>query len=182
MKSTRQLKRVCVCFLVCLTLLGVCICNWSWTFRCAVKIPLMKWLIAYNFPPSDFYTPLAEVPLTEGCHVLQFRGKYEGRHEVQITPIVDRTQWQCNVAMTVKILNSKGECVYKETRENQQLLGGVLVDGVMVYNYCYAIFETSTDFPVGDQMTAEITCTGDVSKILEQNPTAKIKILKVFDK
>lgn len=151
-------------------------------FPWLTSIPLIGWFIAYNFPPYDFYTPLTETNLSEGVHILSFIGKYEGRHEVQISPIIDPSLYENKVAMSVQGFNSKNELLFNQENASSRILGGKLVDGVSVYNYCYGIFFAPEDFPLGESITLRIECRGDIQAILKHNPSANIKIVKVFDK
>ena len=164
----------------------VCDC-YPQIFRVLTTIPLVGWFVAYNFPPRDFYTPLAEIPLSEGVHVLNFRGKYEGRYEVQISPIMGSTidtslDEHNTVAMRVQAFNSKNELLFQQDNASSRLWGGEWIEGMQVYHYCYGIFYAPEDFQLDECITVKIECTGDVQTILARNPLAKIQITKWGDK
>lgn len=151
-------------------------------FSWLTSIPLVGWIIAYNFPPSDFYTPLAETNLLEGVHVLNFIGKYAGRYEIQISPIINPSLYESKITIHVQVFNSKNELLFEQKHSNSRIWGGKTLDGIMVYNYCYGIFFAPEDFQLGERITVRIECTGDTQAILEHNPLSRIRIMKVFDK
>lgn len=156
-------------------------------FRVLTKIPVVGGIVGYSFPPHDFYTPLAEIPLAEGVHVLTFRGKYEGRYEVQISPIRGSTiesslDEHNTVAMRVQAFNSNNELLFQQAHSSSRLWGGKWIDGMQVYHYCYGIFFAPEDFPLDECITMKIECTGDMQAILARNPSAKIQITKWTDK
>lgn len=174
------------CLLVAIGGLFFCNC-YPQLFRWIIKIPLVGWFVAYNFPPHDFDTPLAEIPLAEGVHVLTFRGTYEGRYEVQISPIRGSTiesslDEHNTVAMRVQAFNSNNELLFQQAHSSSRLWGGKWIDGMQVYHYCYGIFFAPKDFPLDECITMKIECTGDVQTILARNPSAKIQITKWTDK
>ena len=174
------------CLLVAIGGLSFCDC-YPQIFRWIIKIPVVGGIIGYSFPPHDFYTPLAEIPLAEGVHVLTFRGKYEGRYEVQISPIMGSTiesslDEHNTVAMCVQAFNSNNELLFQQDYASSRLWGGKWIDGMQVYHYCYGIFFAPEDFPLDECITMKIECTGDVQAILARNPSAKIQITKWTDK
>ena len=170
-----------VCF-ICLSVFWYTACNWPTVFRYVSQIPLVGWFVAYNFEPSDFYAPLAEVPLREGESQLRFKAKYYGRHEIRISPLIDASVFETSISMKIKVRDSSGAVVCEHNQASAQLMGGALVNGTNIYNYCYAIFYAPNDFQLGDEMQAEVECSGDVSEILKHNPNAMIAVSKAFDK
>ena len=156
--------------------------TWSEMFNNATRIPYVGWFIAYNFRPSDFSVPLANVPLSEGRHSLRFKCKYNGRHEIQIRPIIEDSPFENDIRMKVRITDSDGILLYEEEKNNARILGGALENGTNIYNYCYAIFNVPTDIPLGAELSAQIECCGNITEILKHNPAAKIVIKKCFDK
>jgi hypothetical protein len=174
------------CLLVAIGGLSFCNC-YPQMFRWIIKIPVVGGIVGYNFPPHDFDTPLAEIPLAEGVHVLTFRGTYEGRYEVQISPIRGSTiesslDEHNTVAMRVQAFNSNNELLFQQAHSSSRLWGGKWIDGMQVYHYCYGIFFAPKDFPLDECITMKIECTGDVQTILARNPSSKIQITKWTDK
>ena len=174
--------RVFFVALIYLTVSFFTVINWPTVFRYVSQIPLVGWFVAYNFEPSDFYAPLAEVPLREGESQLRFKAKYYGRHEIRISPLIDASVFETSISMKIKVRDSSGAVVCEHNQASAQLMGGALVNGTNIYNYCYAIFYAPNDFQLGDEMQAEVECSGDVSDILKNNPEAKIVVAKAFDK
>ena len=151
----------------------------SYVFPVLSQIPVIGWLVAYNFPPDDFYCPLSVKPLKLGSHELEFSCKYKGRHEIRIQKISDMRFWECNVGMTVTIRDEVGHVFYESNIANSIILGGA---GGLNYNYCFGIFYAPDDVPIGSQLTARITCYGEVDELLGEFPEAEIAIVKAFDK
>ena len=174
--------RVFFVALIYLTVSFFTVINWPTVFRYVSQIPLIGWFVAYNFEPSDFYAPLAEVPLREGESQLRFKAKYYGRHEIRISPIIDASVFETSISMKIKVRDSTGAVVCEHNQASAQLMGGALVNRTNIYNYCYAIFYAPNDFQLGDEMQAEVECSGDVSEILKHNPNAMIAVSKAFDK
>jgi hypothetical protein len=176
-------KTVMVFIVILMTSLSFFIyAEWPKVFKKASQIPLVGWFIAYNFRPSDFSVPLANVPLSEGKHSLRFKCKYNGRHEIQIRPITEDSPFENDIRMKVRITDSDGILLYEEEKNNARILGGALENGTNIYNYCYAILNVPTDIPLGAELYAHIECCGNITEILKHNPDAKIVIKKCFDK
>ena len=158
-------------------------CNWDALFKLLVKIPIVGWLIAYNFPPSDYYQPLAASELRAESFDLNFACKYEGRHEIQIIGIYDLSFRESNVGMYVCVKNKQGDVILRQGANNAKISGGGRVDnGVREYNYCYAVFEVPSDVPCGQNMTAKIKCFGNLGVLTNAFPSARVVVRKVFDK
>lgn len=157
--------------------------EWHHVFKVLVRIPIVGWLVEYNLPPSDFYVPLDRTALRIGSANLEFACKYRGRHEIQIYGIQAEWNraisfWESNVGMNVVIRGDDGRILYKSEKKNARILGGA--NGK--YNYCYAIFNAPDDVPLGTKLIAEITCYGEVNKLLRHFPDAEIVAVKEFDK
>lgn len=161
---------------------GLSICDAQRAFNVAARIPLIGWLVAHNLRPSDYFVPLAEAAFVAGECKLDFEFKYIGRHEIQIWPITDDTLFENSVSMDIAVESSDGSIMVRRKKGRAGILGGELLKGTNVYNYCYAIFDVPRDLPVGVKLTTKIRCWGDVSEVKRLNPDAKIVIRKMPDK
>jgi len=174
-----KIRRGCIGIVILLmAVLLFIVQKWHAVFKTVVRIPLLGWLVEYNISPSDFYTPLDEVPLQVGSLKLEFICKYRGRHEIQIRGIDSMLLWESNVGMNIVIRNDNGRILYKKATANSQVLGGTNA----MYNYCYGIFNVPDDVPLETKIIAEITCYGEVTELLRHFPNAKIVAIKAFDK
>ena len=179
MISKRKILNISV--VLCMSVISVY--NWDALFKVLVKMPIAGWLIAYNFPPLDYYRPLAASELRAGIFDLNFACKYEGRHEIQIIGIHDLSFRESNVGINVCIKNINGNVILRQGANNAKISGGGrVVNGLREYNYCYATFEVPHDIPCGQNMTAEINCFGDLGVLTNAFPGAKVVVRKVFDK
>ena len=96
------------------------------------RIPIIEFVMAYNFPPDDYYQPLAKHPLELGSYQMEFTCKYRGRHEIQIDGITDMSVWENNVGMSVSVCDKEGKILYMKNMKDALLAGGE--NGR--YNYC----------------------------------------------
>ena len=158
--------------------LAVIVLDWDDVFRVVVRIPLVGWIVEYNFPPSDFYRPLDRTLVKSGKSKLVFICKYRGRHEIRIQGVTSPLFREMNVGMAVVVKDKAGRILYKNIKPSSRILGGS--NGV--YNYCYGVFDAPLRVPLGQQLTAEIECFGDTAELLREFPSAEIAVTKVFDK
>ncbi len=178
----QKMKIVVVCSMLSLVLIGVFIWK-SENFYADYIFPKLKyfsifgWLIAYNFPPSDYYVPLASIPLRHGEHTVMFSCKYEGRHDIQIKNIHSNQLWNSGVSVCGQIDDVDEKCYLYFKRDDSRWYG--YVDDC---NYYYASFLAPQEIPLNKKMRLKVRIAGNVEELLKHHPTATLEIIKCFDK
>ena len=165
----------------CISICALFYKHWDVSFRRCVKIPIVGWLIGYNFPPADFYHPLASVPLKSGSVSASFVCKYEGRYELNMVGIVTNSLDYSGVRLRWKVGDASG----RRLREKESWGSFVLASGRKAkteFRYCYDIFYVPVDLPSSTELTITVICSGAVDDLLKLFPSARIEITKCFDK
>ena len=166
---------------LCISLVLLIHTHWDVAFRYCVKIPIVGWLIEYNFPPVDFYRPLASVPLKSGVVNVSFACKYEGRYELNIAGIATNSLDCSGVRLHWEVVDASMRRLRgKEGGGSFVLASGR--DTKTAFRYCYDIFFVPRDLPSSTELFATILCSGAVDDLLKQSPMARIEIVKCFDK
>ena len=155
--------------------------DWDDVFNVVVRIPIVGWIVEYNFPPSDFYVPLTSIPVCFGSHTLPFMCKYAGRYEIDIIGVDADEMERSGVEMNWHVEDVKGQ----RLRDGSGGGSFALASGHDMrseYRYCYDIFFVPSDLPIKTPLRMSVECAGAIDKFVRRFPQAKIVIVKSFDK
>jgi len=157
------------------------ILEWHNVFNIIVRIPIIGWFVEYNFPPSDFYVPIACIPICSNQHKLSFVCKYAGRYELDIVGVDTDEMDHSGVEINWYVEDSKGQ----KLRDGKGCGSFVLASGHELkigYRYCYDIFAVPRDLPAKTALWMCIECGGEIEKFTSRFPQARIVVVKCFDK
>ena len=150
-------------------------------FNCIKAIPILGWIVEYNFPPVDYYVPLCQFHLSEGSTNVSFVCRYHGRYDVQIANVKNKSLQENGVSVKIEIFDLRGRRLFSEEISNSRILSCGRSDEVE-YRYQYSAFRVPDEIPSGELLSAVITVGGDVSRFLRQQPDSLLQVKKCFDK
>ena len=150
-------------------------------FNCIKAIPILGWIVEYNFPPVDYYAPLCQFHLLEGSTNVSFVCRYHGRYDVQIANVKNKSMQESGVSVKIEILDSCGRKLFSGEILNSRVLTCGRTDEVE-YRYQYSAFRVPDEIPIGERLFAVITVGGDVARFLRQHPDTLLQVKKCFDK
>lgn len=188
MREVQKMKTLCrrrTLSLIAIALFfGVsCYRHWDSVFQFLVKIPVVGWLMEYNFPPSDFYVPLISVPLKSGRSCSYFTCKYAGRYEMNIAGVDTNSLMHSGVDVHWQVYDKSGHKLRDCGGEGTFALASAHGESEnTTFRYCYDIFFAPDDLPTKTPMRASIICAGAVDDFVRRFPAARIEVVKCFDK
>lgn len=170
-------------FLSVVMLFAVVKCRQRDLFECVKSIPLLGWLIAYNFPPSDYCTPVVRIPVDCGESKVNVVFPYTGRYDVHIVNIWSNVVANADVSIELVIGDKHNDrVVWRMLKDKPMLLVYESMDGVNGFRYWYDAFVVPKDIPVNIPLCMSIMCHGNVEGLLRNHPNAVIEVRKSFDK
>ena len=171
---------VAICVVAALTALSVC--RHEMVFDMIKSIPILGWLIAYNFPPSDYYVPCATFPISETCHTRQITFRYKGRYDVHIHNISTLQDDRCDILLSIRLCTESGEEVLSAKKSASTALAYYNRSGEVGYRYFFMEIDAPDDVPMNANLSMTVSAVGDVNGFLVRNPKAQIEVVKCFDK
>ncbi len=152
-------------------------CYSDYIFPVLKKIPLVGFLVAYNFPPKGYHSSMVLLPIDRSIGIGKFRCKYEGRYQMRIKNINSNSLWHSGVGISGQISYSNGDSCFTFSESDSQLL--VCSEG---YNYHYTPFFAPDDVPLNVDLVLKVQFSGEVKRLLEINPNAVFELYKYPDK
>ena len=148
------------------------------------KIPILGWIVAYNFPPRDYYLPVAHFPLAAGKLKQTVICKYRGRYDIHIVGVKSNAVERSDVSIMAEAVDKSGKSIWRNIRSSSALFKYFSSRGNREeeYRYFYLTFSAPEDVPCNTPFVLSICCNGAVSELLQHVPNATIEVVKVFDK
>ena len=151
------------------------------------EIPLLGFLVEYNFPPIDYYEPTLQIPLKNGDFTAEIVLKYKGGYDVHLINVFTKELEKSEICLEFSILNIKGEVLYTNITNNSPLFPYFDPNKSSEYNknnyrYQYCRFSTRYNkIPIKEKLYIKIKCSGAIEQFLKCHPNACIEIAKSFD-
>ena len=158
-------------------------CSYDKFFDVLKSMPLVGWLIAYNFPPADYYVPCATFQLSEIPCTKYITCRYKGRYDIHIHNILTNQLSTSNVSLHISLTNEDGRNIlYVKDRGDSGAFAYYNRDGVFGYRYFFLSFNVPDEVPANKRLNLTIFASGAVKDFLSLHPMAEIEVVKCFDK
>lgn len=183
-KEMRRLFGICGVLFLSAVILAACVRKYDALFDCMARIPILGWIVAYNFPPSDYYLPIAHFPLAEGKFKQTVICKYRGRYDIHIVGVKSNAVERSDVSIMAEAVDESGKSIWRNSRSSSELFKYFSSRGNRdeEYRYFYLTFSAPEDVPCNTPFELSICCNGAVDELLQHVPNATVEVVKVFDK
>lgn len=164
------------------TIAGICL-DYGRVFDLLKSIPFAGGIIAYNFPPQDYYVPVVDMPLSKGECQVDFICKYKGRYDFQIANISKDKFYDSGISIKLTISKMDGNnVIWSGGKDNSEQFDYYPNGDKREYRYWYDAFMVPDEIPLKTKMRMTVICDGDVASFLGEHEDAHIQVIKVFDK
>ena len=184
MQERKVIKGVMFLFAFCATVIvaGICL-DYGRVFDLLKSIPFVGGIIAYNFPPQDYYVPVVDMPLSKGECQVDFVCKYKGRHDFQIANISKDKFYDSGISIKLTISEMDGNnVIWSGGKDNSEQFAYYPNEGERGYRYWYDAFTAPDEIPLKTKMRLTVICDGDVASFIREHENAHIQVIKAFDK
>ena len=183
-KEMRRLLEICGVLFLSVVILAGCVRRYDALFDSMARIPILGWIVAYNFPPRDYYLPVAHFPLAAGKFKQTVICKYRGRYDIHIVGVKSNAVERSDVSIIAEAVDKSGKSIWGNSRSSSELFKYFSSRGNCdeEYRYFYLTFSAPEDVPYNTPFELSICCDGAVNKLLQYVPNAMVEVVKVFDK
>ena len=183
-KKMRRLFEICGVLFLFVLILVVCVRKYDALFDGITRIPVLGWIVAYNFPPRDYYLPVVHCPLAAGNIKQTVVCKYSGRYDIHIVGVKSNSVEHCDVSIMAEAADGLGKSIWRDGRSSSELFKYFSSrdncdEG---YRYFYLTFRVPEDVPCNAPFELSIRCEGAIDELLQCVPEARVEVVKVFDK
>ena len=102
-------------------LFGICGVLFLALFDSMARIPILGWIVAYNFPPRDYYLPVAHFPLAAGKLKQTVICKYRGRYDIHIVGVKSNAVERSDVSIMAEAVDKSGKSIWRNIRSSSAL-------------------------------------------------------------
>lgn len=181
MRRCRYSMRILTGVLIVATLSLCLTMKYDSAFDVLKSVPIIGLVVAYNIPPSDYYTPIAQFPLKKGHSNVQFICKYKGRYDIQIANVKDASLWQSRISLATEVCSDDGKPLWRSAIDDACVFAYSANDED-AYRYVYGSFSVPDEVPKNQRLRMTVVCSGQLERFLRHHPDAVVQVWKCFDK
>ena len=183
-KEIRHICEICGVLFLLVMISVVCVRKYDALFDSITRMPVLGWIVAYNFPPRDYYLPVVHCPLAAGKITQTAVCKYSGRYDIHIVGVKSNSVEHCDVSIMAEAADGLGKSIWRDSRSSSELLKyfSSCDNCDEGYRYFYLTFRVPEDIPLNTPFELSIYCHGAVDGLLKHVPGAMVEVVKVFDK
>jgi len=183
-REVSRLFGICGVLFLSAAILAACARNYDALFDRMARIPILGWIVAYNFPPKDYYLPVAHFPLAVGKFKQTVICKYGGRYDIHIVGVKSNAVERSEVSIMAEAIDKSGKAIWRNSRSSSELFKYFSSRGNRdeEHRYFYLTFSAPEDVPCNTPFELSICCNGAVGELLQHAPDAMVEVVKVFDK
>jgi hypothetical protein len=177
-QKIKQLAMLCVAAIA----FSLAFARYDKIFDSLKAIPFLGWIIAYNFPPADYYVPCATFQLSEVPCTKLIMCRYKGRYDIHIHNIPTNQFDTSGVSLSVRLTDEDGADVLCVDKCDSGIFAYYNRKGDFGYRYFFLAFNVPDDVPLNKSLCLSVSASGEVEKLLSRCPAAEIEVVKCFDK